>query len=102
MSAEELSLESRRLQIRQEMWNRRQVVAGRSAKLKPVLSTPIRFPRSSLIRALSDEKGRKIALAAATAIFARKKLRWVAIAAIAGVAGYIVIKEKLSSDPPQD
>lgn len=97
MSSEEMSIESRRLQIRQEMWNRRQAVAGKTTDAKSVKGAAARYPRSSLIRVLSNEKNRKIALAAATAIFARKKLRWVAIAGIAGVAGYLFVKDKLAN-----
>lgn len=85
-----------RLKLRQQLWeNRRELTVPANAKR---LVAREQFPRSTLMRALTNEKGRKVILAASTALLTKPKLRWAALATIAGVVAVGVWQQRHTSE----
>ncbi len=68
---EELSLEEKRLQLRQQMWAQRQQLAE---KLHPPPRTDV-YPRSMTMRFLTKQGGLRAALALATAFLGTKRFK---------------------------
>jgi hypothetical protein len=90
MKTTELSIEDRRLALRQQMWERRKNVMEKTQTHQERSS----FPRSSIMRVLSKEQGQKMVLALATGLIAGSKVKLISTIAFTALGAYFLTRSK--------